>query len=884
MACARAALVAVAQGARRPRRGRRRALTHVERRFFCAYGTAGTERGTENDAESISSLRREKSVLGHFVERQRQLYYNDTRGEGRDGEGDAEVRVTDEEYDAVLKRLREVEALLDCREATCGSATTSSSSSSSPATITTTTFGTGVVAHGGVVGSQPLASSSTVKVRHRRRMLSLASCTDEKSVEEFMRKCVARAAMADGAELRGGWVVEPKVDGLAVRIEYRPAGYSDDDGKRRFDLSLVATRGDGNIGEDVTSTFLAATDATQVPRSIAAKVEMETMEGSADGGVDDIEAQGPCIEVRGEVYMALSDFRNLQQGDTSGDEDDENGAAAKRRRQLSSPRNVASGTLRLLDTEEARRRRLRLFPYSVEFIGMVPVDTHVYGESSCDEVLHSSRMKWLYSHNFVNASSSSSSSSLGTAQSRPGVGHADWHRHVCSTMASAVSAATELMSSRDDFDFETDGVVVKVNDVGVQEMLGTTSSEPRHALALKPVGSTSVSTLTSIEVTIGKSGAIVPVAIVDPVVINGVTCARASLHNVGLVERMGLTIGDQVTVRRAGDVIPQIVSVLRAPGSDERERTAWQAPTSCPWCATTLVRVSGDSLLYCPRAAQECPGQAVRVLEHFVSVLVPNVSKGIVEQLHEAGILQTVPDLFRLSKERLVALPGWQESRAEIFLRGIASSRDAPLDKVLGALAIRHVGSTTAAVLAARYGSLQNIAASLHIHVNDYSSTATESDTAGDARLDELQRLEGVGALVAASIRDWFANETNYALVMDLLSLGVKGIHRSSSSSSAAAAASAASSSGVLAGHVVAMTGRVKDTNVSRAAIRAFIEASGGTFSDSVTKKCSILVTGDADVRATSKKAATASRMGTRVMPWPEFLQQFDTANHFTSS
>ena len=134
------------------------------------------------------------------------------------------------------------------------------------------------------------------------------------------------------------------------------------------------------------------------------------------------------------------------------------------------------------------------------------------------------------------------------------------------------------MSARVDFDFETDGVVVKVNDATVQELLGTTSSEPRHALALKPVGSTSVSTLTAIEVTIGKSGAIVPVAVVDPVIINGVTCTRASLHNVGLVERMGLTVGDQVTVRRAGDVIPQIVSVLHAPDSDERKRTPWQAP------------------------------------------------------------------------------------------------------------------------------------------------------------------------------------------------------------------------------------------------------------------------------------------------------------------
>ena len=346
---------------------------------------------------------------------------------------------------------------------------------------------------------------------------------------------------------------------------------------------------------------------------------------------------------------------------------------------------------------------------------------------------------------------------------------------------------------------------------------------------------------------------------------------------------MGLRRGDKVMVTRAGDVIPQIVKVLKelrgGPCNGEVEGSAkqadWMAPTACPWCKSALVRQGAssskrtddsgsgprgrretaiDSILYCPSTAEKCTGQAVRLLEHFVSVLVPNVSKGIVDQLYEAQVVRSVTDFFRLERSDLLKLPGWKAPRADIFLGGIEASRNAPLSKILSALGIRHVGANTAHVLAVRYGSLENIADALY---------ADGDRGAEDAALQELQELEGIGKLVATSVRDWFAVEANRTTVVDLVTLGV-GVGPSTSTSMSQ------SRNSKMRGQTIAMTGRA--TDASRSQVQALVEASGGSFSGSITKKCTILVVGEG---GTPRKIDKASQLKVKILEWDRFKEEF---------
>ena len=816
-----------------------------------AAAAAAAEQGEGQEGASTSALQRERYLLQRFLDHHRQLYHSGA-GAGEDGAAAATAPgadpVSDEEYDAVMRRLSEVKRVL----AGAGAGADGGE-----------VFGEGVHVHGGVVGARPRGGGAggkyPDKVRHRRRMLSLASCTDTEGVEEFMRKCASKAGVGDPPAMEGGWVVEPKVDGLAVRVEYRlhpsdalslfrrasagtPAGPRE---VVRFVLSVVATRGDGDVGEDVTGSFLAATDAREVPREFSVPAPEVILPGRGAGGGDG-EADA-CIEVRGEVFMSLTAFGELRRAQEAADAGGAagDGAAGPRRRpkQLISPRNIASGTLRLLDADEARGRRLSFFPYDLQFFGLRVAPL---GEGAAGG-LHSERMDWL--------------------ARRQHRGEPAAYRLACADAAEVVARCAELLSAREGLDFEIDGVVVKANSLGAQSRLGATTSEPRHSIALKEPGSTHLTTLRDIEVTIGKSGAIVPVAVLEPVAIRGVTCTRASLHNVGIAERMGLRRGDKVMLTRAGDVIPQIVRVLKELRPPESEaggegdwRGDWRAPRACPWCGSGLVRQSpspggrraaagdagrADPVLCCPSAPDACPGQALRLLEHFVSVLVPNVSKGIVEQLYDAKVVRGAADLFRLERAALLGLPGWKESRADIFLAGVAASRGAPPAKILSALGIRHVGANTANVLAARYGSLEGVSRAL--------------GGGGEGALLELQELEGVGRTVATSVRDWFAAEANRALVDDLVRLGVGG------------AQGAARRGSRLHGVTVAMTGGAP--GATRAQVRAMVEDLGGVFSGSVTRKCTILVVGEGGSRG---KIDRAEELQLRVLDWERFRREFD--------
>ena len=894
------------------RRGAVSPLSSCSSSSSSAAAAAG--HGDDNESTSTSALKMERHLLQRFIDHHRQVYYNGPRDEEESTNSHPSVSpaspssatstasfVSDEEYDAVMRRLSEVKRVL------AGGGTAVEITSENDGGV----FPEGVHVHDGVVGARPRGAHGATKrypdkVPHRRRMLSLASCTDAESVEDFMRKCASKVGVGDPPEMEGGWVVEPKVDGLAVRIEYRihpedalALFHRQSSSKResastfgsrdrvRFILSAVATRGDGDVGEDVTGSFLAATDARQVPRAFTVAAADVHLIASIDGDEDD----GACIEVRGEVFMSLSAFEDLRRLQESEIRRQASAPKTKKRaaKQLMSPRNIASGTLRLLDADEARARRLSFFPYDVYFFGLRVALAREsstsgggdrgtrergggdVGAQGDDFALYSEKMEWLMRHHRREASDTQEDVTLKA------------YRSTCSSAAEVVSRCGALLSMRDELDFEIDGVVIKVNSLDAQSELGSTSSEPRYSMALKEPGTTHLTTLRDIELTIGKSGAIVPVAVLEPVSIKGVTCTRASLHNVGIAESMGLRRGDKVMVTRAGDVIPQIVKVLKelragaCNGEVEggAEQADWMAPTACPWCQSALVRQGAssskrtddsgscprgrgetaiDSILYCPSTAEECTGQAVRLLEHFVSVLVPNVSKGIVDQLYEAQVVRSVTDFFRLERSDLLKLPGWKAPRADIFLGGIEASRNAPLSKILSALGIRHVGANTAHVLAVRYGSLENIADALH---------ADGSRGAEDAALQELQELEGIGKLVATSVRDWFAVEANRTMVVDLVALGV-GVGPSTQTSMSQ------SRNSKLRGQTVAMTGRA--TDASRSRVQALVEASGGSFSGSITKKCTILVVGEG---GTPRKIDKASQLQLKILEWDRFKEEF---------
>ena len=523
----------------------------------------------------------------------------------------------------------------------------------------------------------------------------------------------------------------------------------------------AVTRGDGVTGEDVTHNV-------RTIRSVPMQLRV-ALPGTTERHV----------EVRGEVYMTRGGFNALNES-----------RIADGQPVFMNPRNAAAGSIRQLDPALAASRPLAFF---------------AYGMGVGEELLecHSDVLEWLANAGF-----------------RTPPQH---QRHA--TLASVVERCEWWEHQRASLDFDIDGVVVKVDSHAVQDELGVVGRKPRWAIAWKFPPTTVTTRLHAIEINVGRTGALTPYAILEPVEVGGVVVRQANLHNADDITRKDIRVGDTVIVQRAGDVIPQVVGpVVDARSGDEQP---FIAPTACPECGTSVERVEDEAVLRCPNAA--CPARARRLVEHFAgrsAMDIEGLGEKRVRQLFDAGLISSISDIYRLTEARLLELDKFQELSARNLIEAIDQSRSRPLGKLLFGLGIRHVGERVAVDLARAFGSLEAICNATEERIND---------------------VPGMGSIIARSVVAWCAEPMHRQLVADLVEYGV-------GTSIGNAADDAGPSSDTLAGEIVVITGTLP--TLSREQAGAMVERHGGRVAGSVSGKTTMVVAGD---KAGSKRAKAES-------------------------
>ena len=407
------------------------------------------------------------------------------------------------------------------------------------------------------------------------------------------------------------------------------------------------------------------------------------------------------------------------------------------------------------------------------------------------------------------------------------------HRKLCRDVEEALAFCAAWETRREDLPYEIDGVVLKVDSVAQQQRLGFTAKAPRWAIAYKYPARQAVTTVENIEVQVGRTGALTPVAHLKPVEVSGVTVARATLHNEDEIERLGLQIGDEVVIERSGDVIPKVVRV-RAQGSS---RKPFRMPAECPVCGSKVVREEGEAARRCVNA--NCPARLKESILHFSSRGVMNIDglgEALVDQLVDRQIVTDIADLYDLTAGQLMALDRMGEKSAANVIRNIANSKTNPLPRVLTALGIRFVGERTAVFLAEAFGTMERIAA---------------------ADLEELQQAEEVGPKVAEEVVNFFREPRNQELLNRLRAAGLQFTHESTRPKG-----------GLLEGLTFVLTGTLP--TLSRDDAKKLIEAAGGKVSSAVSKKTSFVVAGE----DAGSKLAKAQELGVPVLNEQQLIER----------
>lgn len=567
--------------------------------------------------------------------------------------------------------------------------------------------------------------------------------------------------------------VDARVATAVMAVEVKIDGAALSLSYERGVLVRAVTRGDGSEGEEITGTARVIDD---IPLRLQ--------------GTDWPER----IDVRGEVYIPKRAFARVnREREAAGQEP------------LQNPRNAAAGALRQLDPAEGRRRRLHFFAYqAVPLGGSWPIGHH-------HEVLER-----LTAWGFPVAPEWALSASLAETQAII----AGWGGRIRT------------------LPFDADGLVIKVDAFRLQEELGTIGGRvPRWAIARKFPAESAFTRLLGIEVNIGRTGALAPTAVLEPVRIGGATVARATLHNEEIIAQRDVRIGDIVEVIRSGEVIPKVL------GPDLGRRTGaevpWVAPTNCPVCHTELIKPDGEVNRYCPNP--RCPGRAYEGLAHFVSrgaMDITGLGPERLRQLLEAGLIRDAGDLFTLTPGALRELEGFAEQSAQALVSAIDVSRSRPLRALLVALGIRHVGIAAAKTLARAFGSL--------------TALRRADQTA-------LEALEGIGPTIAASVAGFLAEQDNAQLLERLEAAGVAQ-HEQASETAAGPRA--------LAGLRIVLTGSLP--TLSRSDATARIEAAGGTVTSSVSKKTDLVVAGS----DAGEKQEKAMQLGIAIIDEAELLRR----------
>jgi DNA ligase (NAD+) len=565
-------------------------------------------------------------------------------------------------------------------------------------------------------------------------MLSLANARNEEELRAWETRIRNHLKRLDISAAEFSYTTEPKIDGLAISLTY-------EDGV----LVRGATRGDGRTGEDVTRNL----------RTI----------GAIPLRIDD---PPPFVEVRGEVYLPIADFKALNERRA------EAGEPA-----FANPRNSAAGSIRQLDPALAAERPLSIWCYG---IGAV---------RGLDLATHSDEVEWLAGRGFkVNPDT-------------------DHHGGI----DSAVKRCRWWEERREQLDYEIDGVVVKVDERALWRELGVAGREPRWAIAWKFAPTTATTKLLDVVWNVGRTGHLVPFAMLEPVHVGGVTVSTATLHNEEDLARKDVRVGDEVVVMRAGDVIPQVVAPLvqRRPKGTRRPRP----PKKCPACGTPAVKPEDAVFTICPNRSG-CPGQSFQHVKHFVSrgaMDIDGLGEKQALRFLEEGLIADVADIYDLGEEQLAGLEGFGEVSARNLMAAIGASRARPFKKVLYALGLPGVGSVTAEALADHFGSI---------------------DALREADPERIEEVEGVGPVMAVQVAESLADEPTWRLVEKLREKGLR-LEQDPSERRAAG--------GPLEGKTLVLTGTLPELTREEAA--ALIKAAGGKVVNSVSKKTDYVVAGE---------------------------------------
>ena len=545
------------------------------------------------------------------------------------------------------------------------------------------------------------------------------------------------------------YVVEPKIDGLSVSLEYVNG-----------EFFRGSTRGDGNVGEDVSGNL-------RVIHNIPLKLNHAL----------------PYIEVRGEVYMPKKSFDRLVDRQLINDE-----------KPFKNPRNAAAGSLRQKDSEVAATRGLDIFVFNIQQIEGKELTSH---KESLDY------LKEL------------------------GFNTIPYYERV-DDIETAFEKVLQIGEKRGELEFDIDGAVIKVDDFSEREQLGSTAKFPKWAVAFKYPPEEKQTEILDIEITVGRTGKLTPTAVLSPVHLAGTTVSRATLHNQDFINEKGVNIGDIVTVRKAGDIIPEVLCV-----NEKRSNGSFVYPERCPSCNEKVVREEGESDIRCINP--ECPAQLLRNLIHYCSrdaMDIEGLGPSIIETFVNEGMIKTVTDIYRLDKEKIASLDGFQQTSANNIIESVENSKNNDLSKLIFAFGIRHIGAKAAKLLSDEFKNIDNLM---------------------NASLEAICDIDGFGDIMAKSAFDFFQSESARKLIADLKSFGVNTESKTVINDNR------------FQGMTFVLTGTLPTYKRSEAS--KIIESFGGKTSSSVSKKTSYVLSGE----SSGSKLNKANQLGIPVIDENEF-------------
>jgi DNA ligase (NAD+) len=617
-------------------------------------------------------------------------------------------------------------------------------------------------------------------VQHRLPMLSLDNTYSQEEVRDFVNR-VQKLLPNEKLD----WIVEPKVDGVAINLQYEQGVFT-----------CGSTRGDGTTGDEITANL-------KTVRSIPTRLHCRTggsLVPTGSSGMAQPDACPTLLEVRGEVYLTKAGFEKLNVERRSAGEEE-----------FANPRNAAAGSLKQLDPRIVARRPLDIVVYG---LGLVEGAPHQPQQ-------HDEMLAWLKSFGLKTPDRI-------------------WH---CRSVEELVAAIEELEQVRHNFAYETDGAVIKLNSFAQREVAGFTSKAPRWSIAYKYAAEQAETLLRGITVQVGRTGALTPVAELEPVFLAGSTISRATLHNEDYIRQKDIRIGDTVKIEKAGEVIPAVVDVVLARRTGKE--ATFRFPTTCPECGSKVSRapgiVEGDEGVVWRCLNPDCPAQVRGRIEHWCARGAMDIEGGgevLVRQMVQTGLVRDVADLYSLKLSDVAGLERMGEKSARNFLTGVEASKQRDLWRLLFGLGILHVGAGVAKALGRGFASLDDVFA---------------------AGVNQLTECEDVGEVIAQSVVQWHGDSRNRALVERLRKAGLNFTSQLYRPKAAA---------GRLAGKTFVLTGTLPKLKREEAAAK--IEAAGGKVSSSVSKKTDYVVGG----AEAGSKLDKAQKLGVKIIDEAELLRQ----------